>query len=89
MKNNPTSKPTLASGVTLTEVSDKTVLFSTKTGDSFGLNETAAHMLKLCLSDGVEEAVNLLSKQFDAPAEEIAQDLQELLEGLRQAGLIE
>lgn len=53
------------------------------------LNETAAHMLKLCLSDGVEEAVNQLSKQFDAPAEEIAQDLQELLEGLRQAGLIE
>ena len=37
----------LAPGTTLTIVEGKDVLFSVKSGDSYGLNETAARMLRI------------------------------------------
>ncbi|MDP2356127.1 MAG: PqqD family protein [Beijerinckiaceae bacterium] len=69
----------LTSGTTLTLVEGKSVLFSVKSGDSFGLNETAADMLKIAREEGVAEAAKRLAQEYDAPLEEITNDLQELL----------
>jgi hypothetical protein len=49
----------LAPGTTLTSVEGKDVLFSVKTGDSYGLNETAAGMLRVgCEADLDEVVIN-------------------------------
>lgn len=69
----------LTQGTTLTLVEGKSVLFSVKTGDSFGLNETAADMLKIACGDGVEAAATCLAQEYDAPVEEIRSDLNELV----------
>lgn len=79
----------LTPGTTLTDISGKQVLFSVKSGESFGLNETAALMLQLCLEHGPRTAAQQLSTQFDVPADELAGDLDELLQGLAQAGLVQ
>jgi hypothetical protein len=60
-------------------VEGKNVLFSVKSGDSFGLNETAAEMLKRAREDGMEKAAKRLAQDYDAPIEEIRSDLDELV----------
>jgi hypothetical protein len=69
----------LTPGTTLTLVEGKSVLFSVKSGDSFGLNETAAEMLKSAREDGMEKAAKRLARDYDAPIEEIRSDLDELV----------
>jgi hypothetical protein len=69
----------LTPGTTLTLVEGKNVLFSVKSGDSFGLNETAAEMLKSAREDGMEKAAKRLAQDYDAPIEEIRSDLDELV----------
>ncbi len=69
----------LSPGTTLTQVEGKSVLFSVKSGDSFGLNETAADMLKIAREDGLEEAAKRLAQEYDAPITEIRSDLDELV----------
>jgi len=69
----------LTPGTTLTLVEGKSVLFSVKSGDSFGLNETAAEMLKSAREDGLEEPAKRLAQDYDAPIEEIRSDLDELV----------
>ena len=69
----------LTPGTTLTLVGGKNVLFSVKSGDSFGLNETAAEMLKSAREDGMEKAAKRLARDYDAPIEEIRSDLDELV----------
>jgi len=53
----------LAAGTTLTTIEGKDVLFSVKTGDSYGLNETAARMLRLGLEAELNETVNQLAAE--------------------------
>ena len=72
----------LTPGTTLTLVEGKSVLFSVKTGDSFGLNETAAEMLKLGMQDGLDEAARRLAQDYDAPVDEIRGDMDELVNDL-------
>lgn len=79
----------LTEGTTLTEVGGKDVLFSVKSGESFGLNETAAHMLRLCLELGVAQTVQQLSEEYSVSAEELREDLQSLLDGLADARMIQ
>lgn len=69
----------LTPGTTLTLVEGKNNLFSVKSGDSFGLNETAAEMLKSAREDGMEKAAKRLARDYDAPIEEIRSDLDELV----------
>ena len=69
----------LTPGTTLTLVEGKNVLFSVKSGDSFGLNETAAEMLKRAREDGMEKAAKRLARDYDAPIEEIRSDLDDLV----------
>ncbi len=72
----------LTPGTTLTLVEGKSVLFSVKSGDSFGLNETAADMLNMAREEGLAEAAERLAQDYDAPLEEIRSDLDELVEEL-------
>lgn len=78
----------LTPGTSLTVIEGKSVLFSVKTGKSYGLNETAAEMLKLGLEDGIERAVAYLARNYDAPAEEIKSDLDELALDLVRVKLV-
>lgn len=78
----------LAPGTTLTTVEGKDVLFSTRTGESFGLNETAAQMLRLAVDIGTSEAAAKLAGEYDAPREELQADLDELVGELVQLKLV-
>ena len=69
----------LASGTTLTNVEGKDVLFSVKSGDSYGLNETAAHMVKLGLEANRDEAIQRLAAEYDVEPAEIRDDFEELV----------
>lgn len=77
----------LAPGTTLTTIEGKDVLFSTRTGDSFGLNETAARMLRLALEVGIAEAATTLAGEYNAAQEELRSDLDELVGELVQLKL--
>lgn len=72
----------LTAGTSLTTIEGKSVLFSVKTGESYGLNETAAEMLRLGLEGGIDHAVELLAQNYNAPAAEIRSDLDELTHDL-------
>ncbi len=72
----------LTAGTSLTTIEGKSVLFSVKTGESYGLNETAAEMLRLGLEGGIDHAVELLALNYNAPAAEIRTDLDELTHDL-------
>ncbi|MCO5131569.1 MAG: PqqD family protein [Xanthobacteraceae bacterium] len=72
----------LTPGTSLTTIEGKSVLFSVKTGESYGLNETAAEMLRLGLDGGIDHAVAWFAQNYDVPAEEIRSDLEELARDL-------
>ncbi|MFN3892638.1 MAG: PqqD family protein [Beijerinckiaceae bacterium] len=72
----------LTPGTTLTLVEGKSVLFSVRTGDSFGLNEIAAEMLRLGMENGLDAATEQLARDYDAPAEEIRADIEALAQDL-------
>lgn len=72
----------LTSGTSLTTIEGKSVLFSVKTGESYGLNETAAEMLRLGLERGIDHAVEFFAQNYNAPEAEIRSDLDELTRDL-------
>ena len=72
----------LTPGTTLTLVEGKSVLFSVKTGESYGLNEIAAEMLGIAMEAGLDQAAQRLASDYDAPVEEIRGDLDELARDL-------
>ena len=59
-----------------------------KTGESFGLNEMAAEMLKLLFAGDSTSAAKQLAADYAAPEDEIANDLAELAESLEAAKLV-
>ncbi len=79
----------LAPGTTLTNVEGKDVLFSVKTGDSYGLNETAARMLRLGLEADLDGAVNQLASEYGAEHQEIRGDFEELVGELVQLKFVQ
>ena len=79
----------LAQGTTLTSVEGKDVLFSVRSGESYGLNETAARMVRLALDMSVAEAATKLAEEYGAPREELQVDLTELIGELVQLKLAE
>ena len=72
----------LTPGTSLTSIEGKSVLFSVKTGESYGLNEIAAEMLKLGLEGGIDHAVAWFAQNYDVPAAEIRSDFDELARDL-------
>ena len=79
----------LASGTTLTNVEGKDILFSVKSGDSYGLNETAARMLRLGLEMTLDEAVDRLTAEYGVEREEIRGDFEELIQELVQLKFVQ
>ena len=74
----------LTAGTTLTNVEGKDVLFSVKSGDSYGLNETAARMLRLGLGAELEDVVDQLADEYGVERKEIRDDFETLARELVQ-----
>ncbi len=87
--SNPEYRATLTRGTTLTRVEGKDVLFSVRTGETYGLNEMAADMLRRLFELGSGEAVRALAADYAAPATQIGADLFELASELAGLKLIE
>ena len=85
----PAFKAQLAKGVTLTRIEGKSVLFSTRTGESFGLNDMGAEMLAQLFAGDSLRAAKQIGAEYNAPEAEIHQDLSELVEELAGLKLIE
>ena len=79
----------LAAGTTLTNVEGKDVLFSVKSGDSYGLNETAARMLRVGLEANLDDAVNRLAEEYGAEPTEIRDDFEQLVRELVQLKFVQ
>ncbi|MBI5322475.1 PqqD family protein [Bradyrhizobium sp.] len=79
----------LAPGTTLTNVDGKDVLFSVRSGDSYGLNETAARMVRLALEMGLDDASARLADEYGATRAELRGDLDVLIGELVQLKLAE
>jgi len=79
----------LTSGTSLTIIEGKSVLFSVKTGESYGLNDIAAEMLTLCHEGGIDHAVERLAKDYNATSEEIRNDIDELVRNLVKIKLVQ
>lgn len=79
----------LSPGTTLTTIEGKDVLFSVRTGDSYGLNETAAQMLRLAFDSDFDRVTAQLAEEYGAPREEIRGDLEELVRELTELKLLQ
>ncbi len=88
MKSNA-YRARLAAGITLTRIEGKDVLFSIKSGDSYGLNEVAARMLSLLLESDAASAAGQLASEYAAPESDIRADLDDLVGMLAEARLID
>ena len=79
----------LAPGTTLTIVEGKDVLFSVKSGDSYGLNEIAARMLRLGLEASLDDVVKRLAEESGAERTEIREDFVQLVRELVQLKFVQ
>jgi hypothetical protein len=86
LKNN--YRASLAKGTTLTKIEGKDVLFSVKTGESYGLNEMAAFMLGTLFSADAKTAIAKIVEDYAAPEEDITNDLNELVQSLVDQKLV-
>lgn len=75
--------------IVLQKIDGQDVLFSKKTGDFFGLNESAAFMLKTLVESNFNKAVQVCAKHFAESEETIRQDLNELVDSLIESKLAE
>lgn len=82
-------KAALSKGVTLTKIEGKDVLFSMRSGDTFGLNETAAFFVRELLKSDFEAALVASAGEYDAPADELRTDMTDLVRDLVTAKLLE
>lgn len=81
-------KIALSPTVSWTSIEGQTVLFSKKTGDFFGINETGAHLIQELLKSDFDATVAASAKAFEVPADQISADLSELVESLLGAQLV-
>lgn len=80
----------LRNGVSITEVDYGTVLLDEDRGQYWNLNPTGALILQTLLSDGtVDQAACALAEQYAVEADTARLDVQQLLEELCSAGLLE
>lgn len=79
----------LAPGTTLTNIEGKDVLFSVRTGDSYGLNETAARMVRLGIEAGLEKAANQMAEEYSVEPSDIRADFDDLMRDLVQLKLVQ
>jgi Coenzyme PQQ synthesis protein D (PqqD) len=80
----------LRDGVSSAGTDYGTVLLDEDSGQYWNLNPTAALVLQTLLAGGTpDQAVQKLTEQYAVDADSAGRDVQELLEGLRSAGLVE
>jgi hypothetical protein len=72
----------LAPGTSLSEIQGKSVLFSVKTGETYGLNESAAEMVRLGIEKGLDRAADQLAREYEVALDEIRSDLDGLMREL-------
>ena len=78
----------LKEGLLIQKVVDEIVLLEPESGDYYTLNEMGALMLEYVQKgQTVAELVTNLQKNFNASAEQIEQDLHNLLNELKDCGL--
>lgn len=75
-------------GITLTETQGKLVLFSKKTGDFFGLNESALFLLKNLLESDFSTAVQKGAEEFQVDTATLEADLVDLVAELEKTSII-
>ncbi len=79
----------LAKGITLTTIEGKSVLFSVRTGETYGLNDTAAAMLEALLATDSESAAKTCAARYEVVADEIATDLRGVVDELASLKLLD
>ena len=77
----------LERGITLTKIEGKSVLFSIKNGETFGLNDSAAEMLEHLMKSDSDTAAAQFAEIYGAPRETIRADMDELVGDLTTMGL--
>lgn len=78
----------LKQGLLIQKVVDEIVVLEPESGDYYTLNEMGALMLEYVQQgQSVAELVVSIGQKFNAPADEIEQDLHDLLDALLQCGL--
>ncbi len=82
--------PKLRKGVFLAETEDGIALLDEDTGQYWNLNPTGALVLRTLLEGGTPaEAAEQLTKEYTVDTETADRDVQELVEGLQDAKLLE
>lgn len=81
-------KITLNPDMTLTETQGKLVLFSKKTGDFFGLNESALFLLKTLLESDFSTTLVRGAQEFQVEPSILEQDLVDLVAELEKTSII-
>ena len=81
-------KIVLSSHVTLTKMEDKLVLFSKKSGDFYGLNESALFLLKTLLESDFHKTLKVAAHEFNEDENVIQSDLEELVTSLESADVL-
>jgi division protein CdvB (Snf7/Vps24/ESCRT-III family) len=80
----------LSPNVLFQEVRGETVLLNLDNEKYFGLDETATFFFKLLQDDGdLKKAFNTMLDEFEVDAEQLKTDLDNLVEKMLEAGLIE
>lgn len=80
----------LRNGVSITEVDYGTVLLDEEGGQYWNLNPTGALILQTLLGDGtIDQAARTLAEQYAVEIDTASLDVQQLVEELCSAGLIE
>ena len=75
--------------VLITRVDDELVLLDKTSGIYFGLDAIGCRMVSLLIEHADPDTVaGLLSKEYDAPTDQISSDLQHLMNDLLARGLI-
>ena len=75
--------------VVIQQIDGQDVLFSKKTGDFFGINESAAFMLKILIDTDFQSTIRQASSSFNVDQETISSDLMELVDSLVESKLAE
>jgi hypothetical protein len=85
-----TDKPRQRQGVLAQQAEDELVLLDVEAGTYFALNEVGARVWELC-SGGrtMAQILDVISSEFDAPADVIERDVRGLLEDLGRDRLVE
>jgi hypothetical protein len=74
--------------VALKKVDGQTVLFSKRTGDFYGLNPTAVHLIERLLESDLDSTTKSAANDFGVEEKTIRDDITEVVDSLVEAKLV-